>query len=155
MENSILKLSGSMDVKITLTSVLNKVIWFSADKWKDASFAFSSNASNAAQGVKLHHFGDPLSLMDPIVSLLCNCNYYYIICKLRPSIFLTIVLSYDRNRDVLLKVQIFWKGHKNFSHLPLFIWHYLAASNYKWKMGQTFVAFSEYLNFTSHNFHYK
>ena len=102
MENSILKISGSMDVKINLTSVLNKVIWFSADKWKDASFAFSSNASNAAQGVKLHHFGDALSLMDPIVSLLCNCNYYYIICKLRPSIFLTIVLSYDRNRDVLL-----------------------------------------------------
>ena len=45
------------------------------------------------------------------------------------------------------KVQIFWEGHKNFSHLPLFIWQYLILSNYNWKMGQIFVAFSEYLNF--------
>ena len=34
------------------------------------------------------------------------------------------------------------------SHLPLFIGHYLVASNYKWKMGQMFVTFSEYPNFT-------
>ena len=48
----------------------------------------------------------------------------------------------------LRKVQIFWEDHKNLAHLPLFIWQYLAASNYKWKMGQIFVAFSEYLNFS-------
>ena len=42
--------------------------------------------------------------------------------------------------DVYLnKVQIFWEGHKNLAHLPLFIWHYLVASNYKWKMGHIFV----------------
>ena len=45
------------------------------------------------------------------------------------------------------KVQIFWEGHNFFSSLPLFIWHYLVASNYKWKKGHIFVAFSEYLNF--------
>ena len=45
------------------------------------------------------------------------------------------------------KVQIFWEGHKNLSHLPLSIWHYFVASNYNRKMGQIFVAFSEYLNF--------
>ena len=33
-------------------------------------------------------------------------------------------------------VQIFWEGHKNLANLPLFFWHYLVASNYKWKMGQ-------------------
>ena len=33
------------------------------------------------------------------------------------------------------KVQIFWDGHKNLAHLPLFFWHYLVSSNYKWKMG--------------------
>ena len=34
------------------------------------------------------------------------------------------------------KVQIFWEGNKNLAHLPLFIWHYLVATNYKWNMGQ-------------------
>ena len=29
------------------------------------------------------------------------------------------------------KVQIFWAGHKNLAHLPLFFWQYLIASNYK------------------------
>ena len=46
------------------------------------------------------------------------------------------------------KVKIFWESPKNLAHLPHFIWHYLVASNYKWKTGQIFVAFSEYLNFT-------
>ena len=46
------------------------------------------------------------------------------------------------------KVQIFWEGLKNLAHLPLFCWHYLVVSNYKWKMGQILVAFSEYLNIT-------
>ena len=40
------------------------------------------------------------------------------------------------------QVQIFWKDHKNLAHLPLFL-----TSNYKWKIGQIFEAFSEYLNF--------
>ena len=54
--------------------------------------------------------------------------------------------------DILLhflniKIQIFWEGHNNLVHLPLLFWHYLLASIYKWKMGQIFVGFSEYLNF--------
>ena len=49
----------------------------------------------------------------------------------------------------LIKIQIFWEGHTNLAHLPLFFWHYLVASNYEWKMGQIVVAFSEYLNFTA------
>ena len=49
----------------------------------------------------------------------------------------------------LVKVQILWEGHKNFALLPIFIWHYLVASNYKWKMGQIFWAFSEYPNFNT------
>ena len=32
------------------------------------------------------------------------------------------------------------------AHLPLFIWNYLIVPNYKWKMGQIYVVFSEYLN---------
>ena len=44
------------------------------------------------------------------------------------------------------KVQIFWDSHKNCANLPLFIWHYLVASN-RWKMRKHFVVFSEYLNF--------
>ena len=47
---------------------------------------------------------------------------------------------------VFTKVQIVWEGHKNLTHL--FFLHYLVASNYKWKMGQIFVTFSEHLNFT-------
>ena len=44
------------------------------------------------------------------------------------------------------KVQIYWEGHKSLADLPLFCWHYLVASNNKWKVGQIFVAFSKYLN---------
>ena len=51
----------------------------------------------------------------------------------------------------LIKVRIFWKGHKNLAHLPLFILHYLIASNYKWKMDQILMAFSKYLNFITNN----
>ena len=36
------------------------------------------------------------------------------------------------------------------ANLPLFFWHYLAVSNYKWKMGQLVVAFSKYLNFMNY-----
>ena len=36
--------------------------------------------------------------------------------------------------------------------IPLFFWHYLVTSNNKWKMGQNFVAFSEYLNFNRTTF---
>ena len=47
------------------------------------------------------------------------------------------------------KVQIFWECHKILAHLPLFFYNmYLVASNYKWKMGQIFLVFSENLNFT-------
>ena len=46
------------------------------------------------------------------------------------------------------KVQIFWESYKNLALLPLFFWHYLVASNHKWKMGQIFEAFSKHLNFT-------
>ena len=50
---------------------------------------------------------------------------------------------------LVLKVQMFWEGHKNLAHLPLFFWHYIVMSNDKWKMGQNCVAFLEYLNFTN------
>ena len=47
------------------------------------------------------------------------------------------------------KVQIFWKGHKNFApSSTLFLTLLSIASNHNWKMGQIFVAFSKYLNFT-------
>ena len=45
------------------------------------------------------------------------------------------------------KVRIFWEGQKDLAHFPIFFWHYILLSNYKWKMCQSFVAFSEYLNF--------
>ena len=53
---------------------------------------------------------------------------------------------------LIIKVQIFWEGRKNLVHLPIFIWHYLVASNHKWKMVQVFVVFSEYPNFTLEQF---
>ena len=28
-----------------------------------------------------------------------------------------------------VKVQLFWEGHKNFAHLPHFVWHHLVESN--------------------------
>ena len=42
---------------------------------------------------------------------------------------------------MLGKVQLYSEGHKNFAHLPLFIQHYLEASNFKWKVGQIFCGF--------------
>ena len=51
-----------------------------------------------------------------------------------------------------IKVQIFWEGHKNLAHLSLsfdILPKYILASNYKWKMGQIFAAFSEFLNVES------
>ena len=63
-------------------------------------------------------------------------KYFHL--KLKPTYFRYVV-----------KVQIFWENLKNLAHLPLFIWQYLVASNYKWKMSQIFVAFSEYLNFNT------
>ena len=49
------------------------------------------------------------------------------------------------------KGRIFWEGHKNLSHPPLYFdVKYSVASNKKWKISQIFVAFTEYLKF--HNF---
>ena len=45
------------------------------------------------------------------------------------------------------KVRIFWEGHKIWKNLPLKIWRYWLASNFKWKIFSNFVAFSEYPNF--------
>ena len=47
-----------------------------------------------------------------------------------------------------LKVRIIWEGHKIWKNLPLKIWRYWVASNFKWKFFPNFVAFSEYPNFT-------
>ena len=47
----------------------------------------------------------------------------------------------------IYKVKIFWVGHRNLAHLPLFFGHWLVSSKYKWKKVQIFVAFSEYMNF--------
>ena len=49
--------------------------------------------------------------------------------------------------SVVLKVWIFWEGHKIRKNLPLKIWCYSVASNFKWKFFSNFVAFSEYPNF--------
>ena len=72
-----------------------------------------------------------------------TCNAFCDPQVLSKKPFETFVLWQNRNS----KVQIFWEGHKNLAHLPLFIWHYLVASNYNWKMDQIFAAISEYLNF--------
>jgi hypothetical protein len=40
----------------------------------------------------------------------------------------------DRTLLRLLKFRYSEKATK-LAHLPLFIWHYLVASNHKWKMG--------------------
>ena len=57
-----------------------------------------------------------------------------------------------RNRERLkvlnIKVWIFWEGHKIWKTLPLKIWRYSVASNFKWKSFSNSVAFSEYPNFT-------
>ena len=60
---------------------------------------------------------------------------------------LDFLVSLHSLNILALKVQLFSEGHKNWANLPLFIRHYLVASNYKWIMGQSFVAFTEYLNF--------
>ena len=54
---------------------------------------------------------------------------------------------YLNQRSAAVKVQIFCEGRKNLAHLLLFVWHYIITSNYKWKMYQIFMAFSQYLNF--------
>ena len=45
------------------------------------------------------------------------------------------------------KVRIFWEGHKIRKNLPLKIWRYWVASNFKWKIFSNVVDFSEYPNF--------
>ena len=47
----------------------------------------------------------------------------------------------------ILKVRIFWEGHKIWKNLPLKIWLYWVVSNFNWKIFSYFVAFSEYPNF--------
>ena len=56
-------------------------------------------------------------------------------------------LKHIRPKKALcVKVQIFWEGHKNLAHLPLMIRRCKGLSKKEWKMGQIFMAFSEYLN---------
>ena len=62
---------------------------------------------------------------------------------------LGITLSYKIFRILCVKVGIFWEGHKIWKNLPLKIWRYWVASNFKWKIFSNFVAFSEYPNFTT------
>ena len=91
-------------------------------------------------------------------------NFYGLLCEawvgLKPEIIALgqpkianfkkkIVLQKCKISFKLHKVQIFWEGHNNLVQLKNFIWHYLVASNYKWKMGKFFLAFSEYLNFNN------
>ena len=47
----------------------------------------------------------------------------------------------------LVAHSIFWEGPTNWVHLLICIWHYLVASDHKWKISQIVVTFSEYLNF--------
>ena len=55
----------------------------------------------------------------------------------------------------LFKVRIFWEGHKIWKNLPLKIWCYWVASNFKWKVSSNFVAFSKYPNFTNSLFFFR
>ena len=48
-----------------------------------------------------------------------------------------------------LKVWTFWEGHKIKKNLPLSIWCYSVASNFKWKIFSNFGPFSEGLKFIS------
>ena len=66
-----------------------------------------------------------------------------ILCRHAPTHQRSVRARGDRS-----KVQIFWEGQKSLTHLSLFFWNYLVASNYNWKMGQIFVTFSEYLILT-------
>ena len=52
-----------------------------------------------------------------------------------------------------MKVQISEKVTKIWPFFHSFFWHDFAATNYKWKMGQVFVAFSEYLKFKPFRLH--
>ena len=45
------------------------------------------------------------------------------------------------------KVRILWEGHKIWKNLPLKIWRYWVASNFKQKIFSNFGTFSEYMNF--------
>ena len=55
--------------------------------------------------------------------------------------------GFDQTFYFVSKVWTFWEGHKIWKNLPLLIWRYSVASNFKWKIFSNFVAFSEYLNF--------
>ena len=60
-------------------------------------------------------------------------------------------LQITRNGFRLVKVHIFWEGHKILQNLhPTFDWHYIEQ-----KILQNFVAFSEYMNLTSPNVQYQ
>ena len=58
-------------------------------------------------------------------------------------------LCRELHRVCITKVRTLWEGHKIWKNLPLNIWRYWVASNFKWKIFSNFVAFSEYLNFKS------
>ena len=68
-----------------------------------------------------------------------------------PVVLLLVLQTFTKKRlssslsRFLDKVQIFSEGHKNLAHFHSF---FDIVSNYKWKMCQIFVNFSEYLNFT-------
>ena len=51
--------------------------------------------------------------------------------------------------SLVVKVGIFWEGHKIWKNLPLQIWRYWVASNFKWKIFWNFVPTSESLNFNN------
>ena len=60
------------------------------------------------------------------------------------------VTIYQFSNLRLLKVQIFWEGHKNLAHLPLFIWHYIPyARHYKPRLVFILTHFSLRLIFQS------
>ena len=63
------------------------------------------------------------------------------------NISITIVKASKILIIVIGKVWIFWKGHKIRKNLPLKIWRYSIASNFKWKIFLNFVAFSECPNY--------
>jgi hypothetical protein len=67
---------------------------------------------------------------------------------------LAIIFSHEIDRhskkDIDCKVQIFWEGNKIWKNLPLKIWCYSVASNFKWKVFSLILWLSQNIRTSSH-----
>ena len=58
-----------------------------------------------------------------------------------------IIFGFFSRSYCLIKVWTLWEGHKIWKKIPLSIWRYSVASNFKWKIFSNCVTFSEGPNF--------